>query len=131
MAGDPSGERDRNGRFAPGNAGGPGRPRRAVEQEYLAVLSDELPVSRWRKIAQKAIEDAENGDWRAREWLAKYVLGPDPRVDVISYRGALRLFELVVEEAKGHTVDDRVEGRLATDRISGPSLEELLAGGSG
>ncbi len=33
-------ECDMNGRFIPGNSGGPGRPRRAVELDYLAVLGD-------------------------------------------------------------------------------------------
>lgn len=50
-----------------GNPGGVGRPRRAVEQEYLAA--DELPVKRWGKVVQKAVEDVEKGDWRARKWL--------------------------------------------------------------
>ena len=36
--------RDPLGKFAKGNPGGPGRPRRTVEREYLAALSDALPL---------------------------------------------------------------------------------------
>ena len=120
--------RDRGGRFAKGNPGGPGRPRRSVEKEYLAALSDELSLPRWGKIVRKAIEDAEAGDWRAREWLAKYALGPDPKVESTSHHGAQRLLDLVLDEAKGETIDDAVRAQVAQDRILGGGLDELLRG---
>jgi len=80
-----------------------------VETEYLAALSDELPISRWRTIVQKAVEDAEAGDWRAREWLTKQVLGPDLRTESVSRRAADRLFLLAVSEAAGISVDDQID----------------------
>jgi hypothetical protein len=67
--------RDDNGRFTTGNSGGPGRPRRAVEQDYLAALADTVPLERWRKIIDRAVADAEKGDAKARRWLAEYLLG--------------------------------------------------------
>jgi hypothetical protein len=70
--------RDTNGRFAEGNPGGPGRPRRAVEADYLAALGDAVPIDRWRKIVERAVTDAEQGDAKAREWLSRYVTGGMP-----------------------------------------------------
>jgi hypothetical protein len=64
-----------DGRFLPGNAGGPGRPRRAVETDYLRVLSDACPLDDWRIIVSRAVEDAQAGDARAREWISRFVLG--------------------------------------------------------
>ena len=66
--------RDNKGRFAEGNPGGPGRPRRRVEDDYLASLCDEIPLGLWREIVQRAANDARNGDHRAREWISRYLL---------------------------------------------------------
>jgi hypothetical protein len=70
-----SGFRDERGRFTAGNPGGPGRPHRAVEREYLAVLGDGVSLDDWRAIVGAAVEGAKAGDARAREWLARYLLG--------------------------------------------------------
>ncbi len=70
--------RDLNGRFAKGNPGGPGRPPRAVELDYLVALRDGVSLADWAKVIGRALEDALSGDHRAREWLAKYLLPTDP-----------------------------------------------------
>ncbi len=70
--------RQGNGRFAKGNPGGPGRPRRSVEIEYLARLSEIVTLDDFAKIAERAKTDAIDGDARAREWLSKYFLGANP-----------------------------------------------------
>jgi hypothetical protein len=67
--------RSRNGRFALGNKGGPGRPRRATEQHYLEVLAEEVPLEKWRAICRRAAAHAEAGDANARDWIAKYLIG--------------------------------------------------------
>jgi hypothetical protein len=72
---DLNGHRDGNGRFAPGNPGGPGRPRRAVEQDYLIAASQAVSPERFQRIAERAAEDAEKGDPRARQWLSDLLLG--------------------------------------------------------
>ncbi|MGH7641958.1 MAG: hypothetical protein ACRENX_02910 [Candidatus Dormibacteria bacterium] len=66
--------RTSNGRFKPGCTPGPGRPRRATESLYLATLADACPIANWRRIAERAVRDAEAGDAKAREWLARYLL---------------------------------------------------------
>ncbi len=65
-------ERDGRGRFAPGNCGGPGRPR--GEAEYLQTLTNAVSLDEWEKICTRAAKDALNGDAKARHWLAKYLL---------------------------------------------------------
>lgn len=69
--------RHTNGTFAPGNPGGPGRPRRAVEREYLAALLDVIPLDVWKEIVSKAVDSAKLGDAKARDWIARFVLGTE------------------------------------------------------
>ncbi len=71
-------QRTNDGRFAPGHSGGPGRPRRAVESRYMAVIGDAVSLEDWQAIVQRACDDAKDGDGKAREWLAKYLVGAEP-----------------------------------------------------
>ena len=73
-------ERLPNGTFAAGHKGGPGRPRRETEREYLDCLVGAVSLSAWRKVIAKAVADAKAGDTKAREWLGRYLL-PAPRTD--------------------------------------------------
>jgi hypothetical protein len=68
-------DRDADGRFLPGHPGMGGRPRRAVEADYLAALSEAVPMRRWTKIVKRAVADAEQGDAKAREWLGSHLIG--------------------------------------------------------
>src|SRR5262249_20395293 len=86
-------DRDTNGRFLPGHPGGPGRPRRAVETDYLAALSDAVPPEAWKRIVARAVEDAEQGDAKAREWLAACLIGK-PAGDTLLKLAAGELAEL-------------------------------------
>lgn len=82
--------RTNDGRFAPGNAGGPGRPRRATEEAYLLATLNACPLEAWEEIVTAAVEAAKAGDWKAREWLAGYLLGeakapsPTPTAALVS-----------------------------------------------
>jgi hypothetical protein len=67
--------RNGHGQFAPGNPGGPGRPRRVAERDYLVTLTEECPPETWRAICRRAVADAEAGDAKARDWLSRYLLG--------------------------------------------------------
>lgn len=70
--------RDARGRFTSGNPGGPGRPRRETERDYLRVLVSACPLDRWERIIAKAVDDAEAGDAKARDWLTRHLIGADP-----------------------------------------------------
>jgi hypothetical protein len=93
-----SNDRNECGQFANGNPGGPGRPRRAIEREYLAALSDAVSVDAWREVVAQALADAKAGDAAARAWLAKYLVGDKPS----SFR------DLAAAEARGFTADEEV-----------------------
>jgi hypothetical protein len=67
--------RDSGGKFAAGNAGGPGRPPRATEREYLVALSESCSTHDWQEIVTRAVDDAKDGDAKARSWLAGYLIG--------------------------------------------------------
>ncbi len=100
--------RQADGRFANGNAGGPGRPRRAVETEYLATLGDAVSLDDWRQVVRRAVDDAKNGDAKARAWLTKHLI-----------EGAMSpLYQLALAERRGQTVDDQIDkavGRAGTN----------------
>jgi hypothetical protein len=66
--------RDSNGQFCAGHPGGPGRPPRQTEAAYLLALSEAVTPDRWRAIVARAIEDAEQGDDKARAWLSTHLL---------------------------------------------------------
>lgn len=72
--------RDERGRFVKGHSGGPGRPSRATERDYLAALSEAVGIDTWRDIVGRAVDDAKAGDGKARDWLAKYLIG-DAKAD--------------------------------------------------
>ncbi|MBA3873885.1 MAG: hypothetical protein H0X30_32535 [Anaerolineae bacterium] len=69
-------ERDEKGLFQLGHTiKSPGRPKRSSEQEYLAKLTEICSLSRWSKVVEKAVKDAEKGNGYARAWLSDYILG--------------------------------------------------------
>lgn len=94
----PTTGRDEAGRFAQGNRGGPGRPRRAVELDYLAALGDALTLTDWKEIVTRAVTDAKQGDPKAREWVGRYALGAAP----------LGLIDLARREMLGVAPDDEM-----------------------
>ncbi len=67
--------RTASGCFAVGNPGGPGRPRRQTEADYLHVMMTTVTMDTWKNIVTAAVEGAKSGDHRAREWLARYLVG--------------------------------------------------------
>ena len=109
--------RDTAGRFAPGNPGGPGRPRRAVEGDYLRALTDRLTPDAWGAIVDTAIDDARAGDAKAREWLARYVLGDRPP----------SLFSLAVADAAGDDADVDAEIRHVVARARADAVARMIA----
>lgn len=70
--------RNVGGRFAKGNPGGPGRPPRATEANYLIALTDVVTVDRWRAIVGRIASQAEAGNLKAAQWLGRLLLGTEP-----------------------------------------------------
>ena len=106
--------RDDIGRFSTGNNYGQGRPPRAVERDYLAVLSERLSLDDWRDIVGRAVKDARSGDARARDWLSRYVLGSEP----------LSLTALALREQM--QVSSEAELAALVERETTPPDERLL-----
>ncbi len=99
--------RDPSGRFTSGNAGGPGRPRRITERAYLQTMSEACPPDVWREIIAKAVEQAQAGDSKSREWLASYLLGRPETA-------ASSLHKIAVVDAAG---SDPVESEATLHRL--------------
>lgn len=96
--------RETNGRFSPGNSGGPGRPPRQTEASYLRATSAACSIEDWTAIVERAVQDAKVGNSKAREFLARYVLGAAP---VLSELTALDEVGLDPVDEKLHSVKMR------------------------
>ncbi|HPB85735.1 MAG TPA: DUF5681 domain-containing protein [Paludibacteraceae bacterium] len=69
-------KRDNLGRFVSGNSGNPsGRSARKTEHDYLELAKQKCGKSQWLAIVEKAVEQAMQGDARARQWLSDYLIG--------------------------------------------------------
>ena len=90
------------GWFTPGNPGGPGRPRRPVEREYLRALNEAVSLDDWKVVVQAALTQAKEGDGKAREWLARYLIGDDPP----------RLIDLTVDDVHGDGIESELKEAL-------------------
>jgi hypothetical protein len=86
--------RTEQGRFALGNAGGPGRPKRKSEAEYIAVLCEAVPLEEWRKVCERALKDALNGNAKARDFLAHYLIDNNLAARVEALETVLKLRKL-------------------------------------
>lgn len=54
----------------------------AYRRRMLELIRLECGEEQWTAIIRRAIEDAGNGNWRARRWLSDYALGaPDALID--------------------------------------------------
>jgi len=70
-----NGGRGNDGRFQVGNSGGPGRPPRQTELEYLRAISEACGVDTFKEIVTATVEAARRGDDKARAWLSSYLVG--------------------------------------------------------
>jgi len=85
---------------------------RVTERDYLAALADACPPTIWRKIVARAVSDAQAGDAKAREWLARYLIGKtEPPV--------ISLHKSAVDAASGDdpVADDLAERRRIRDLL--------------
>lgn len=68
-------ERDWHGRFTAGARGGPGRPPARRETSYLEATITSCSLAIWKKICERAVADALDGDRPAHTWLSNYLIG--------------------------------------------------------
>lgn len=115
-------ERTPEGRFAQGNPGGPGRPRRTVERDYIATLSEAVTLDAWRSVIEAAIAQARNGDDKARAWLSKYCLGEKH----------ISLLDLAAQDVASISTDEAIARQARRIKVNnkrddaGLDLQEVL-----
>ena len=80
-------DRDKSGKFLPGNSGGPGRPKREHETAVLDALRGSFPPERLIAVLEDALQIAQSqnsarGMLAVVEFIAGYALGkPIARVE--------------------------------------------------
>ena len=67
--------RDSKGRWLKGKPPGPGRSPMKKEERYYRLTIESVTDEDWVEIVIKAVKQAKQGQWRAREWLANYIIG--------------------------------------------------------
>ena len=100
-----------NGQWEKGHSGNPkGRPKRATEDCYLAILSDECGPDEWRKICRTTVSRAMAGDNVCRQWVSDYLLGkPVQRNEITGADGGpiqVATFDAALKRAYGGNDDN-------------------------
>ena len=81
-----------------GQSGNPkGRAPRVREQAYQDATYSSVPISKWRKVVKRALEQALEGDDKARAFLAKYLL-PAKREDAPEQSETEKLFTALLHQ---------------------------------
>jgi len=75
--------RGAGGRFAKGNAGGPGNPYAKRVGQLRSMLLDAVTDEDWLAAIHKLIDDAKSGDKAARRELFERMLGKPVEADLV------------------------------------------------
>jgi hypothetical protein len=78
------GERGANGRFLPGNKGGPGNPHAARVGELRSALLEAVQPADLRAIAQALVASAKGGDVASAKVVFERVLGRPLETDILA-----------------------------------------------
>lgn len=99
--------------WKPGQTGNPrGRPRRVVEQEYVDAVLGACPLKDWKRVVRQAVKDAQAGDHKAREFLAKYLAPVPDRVEVSGVGGAPIETAVTHKDDLDQLSDEELEARF-------------------
>jgi hypothetical protein len=119
--------REPDGRWKKGISPNPqGRLPRQTETKYLEATMGSVSVEEWAEVVKIALEDALDREGqshvrqKAREWLAKYLIGEPSQMHALLYKEE-RKFEIIVKfEDNGDKkvpVEDVVEG-IIVDHVA-------------
>jgi hypothetical protein len=81
----------------------------------MAALADAVSLETWREICRATVERAKAGDPKARDWLARYLIGEKP----------MKLISLAADEQAAHSPEDAIE-RKRHARDQRRQLHDLL-----
>lgn len=111
-------QRNNKGHFIKGNQGGPGRPPRTTETEYLDAAMSNCSPEKWGEIVEIAVNDCfhSNASVRnnARNFILKVLYGNSPNV-------LLQYANIINSESEGEpnhyrqSLADRMERYLMKD----------------
>jgi len=83
-------ERGPDGRFLPGNSGGPGNPYGRRVAELRNALMEAVTPDRLRRMIESLVQAAEGGDTAAAKLVLSYTLGPPVAADILERLEALK-----------------------------------------
>jgi hypothetical protein len=93
--------RNDKGQFVKGGPGGPGRPKKQVEQEYFDLTVGGVSPDDWQAIVKRAVKQAKEGNGYARSWLSDYLMGkPTQKTEITGADGGPLTWKQFVEEAR-------------------------------
>ena len=98
--------RDTNGHFAPGNPGGPGRPKRLDYRGLCEFIRDRVTERDMEEIIQVALEQAKDGDRYARDFVLKLKRDAVKECERLAPRDG---FEIIENEFQMETIDFKME----------------------
>jgi hypothetical protein len=92
-----------DGKFCKGNKAGPGRPPKALDENFKALIDVAVTPEDWNKIITTAMKQAIRGDTQAREWLTNRRFGKVPDKQELTGRdgGPVEITEIAYELTKG------------------------------
>ena len=96
------------------------RKRPLIERDYLRYTLEMITPTRWQAIVEKNIQNAEAGDPKARDWIARLIFGKEPK----------SLSELALREALDISAEDDLAA-MVDQVINPPKPDELRASFSG
>lgn len=123
-------ERNAQGQFAAGHKGSGGRPSKARELAYLAVIAEEVTLDDFRAVIRQAKADAVRGeDGRARDygrrWLADYLIGrPRQTLHINTGTGASDAYDELSDDALHAIIAAETAADAGADAERGASARD-------
>jgi hypothetical protein len=105
-------------------ANGKAPTRRPIEREYLATLNAVVSLDTWKTICQKAVDEALEGDAKARDWLAKWLMTFETRP--LTVLAAEESMYMGSSQATLHEIDELTE--KLTDQAAMARMERMSRG---
>ena len=84
-------DRDRGGRFVPGNKAAKGNPNAKLTAKLRSVILRAVTEAEMRAVTKKLVESAKGGDLAATRLLFEYTIGKPLEADLVERLDALEV----------------------------------------